>query len=118
MQHGAEHPDVALGMNNLGNVYRSMRQTELARSLYLRALAIRERLLGNDHPDVGTTLKNLAELYRDEGRDSAAQPLYQRAITILENAVGAGHPEVAETRASYVRLPAVRIAPAERPRDN
>ena len=101
--YGAEHPDVALGLNNLAGVYRAMNDPDGAEILYRRSLAIRERVLGGEHPDVGTTLKNLAGLYRDRGLHEKSEPLYRRAIRIAEKALGTTHPETIEIRAAYAR---------------
>jgi hypothetical protein len=74
-----------------------------AEPLYLKSLAIREKLLGAEHPDVATTLKNLAELYRASGRTDEAEPLYRRAVAIAEKVLGKEHPDTVEMRTGYVR---------------
>ena len=61
---GPDHPQVALGLNNLARLYRARGKYAEAEPLYKRALAINEKALGSDHPDLATTLNNLAELYR------------------------------------------------------
>ena len=75
--HGAEHPDVVLGLNNVATVNGGLGEFDRAETLHLRSLAIRETLLGRDHADVGTTLKNLAELYRGTGRTDEGQRLFE-----------------------------------------
>jgi hypothetical protein len=44
--------------------------------LYQRALAIREKALGNYHPYTATSLDSLASLYGRQGRYEEAEPLY------------------------------------------
>jgi hypothetical protein len=44
--------------------------------LYLQALELSKRLLGEDHPHVATSLNNLAGLYDSQGRYDQAEPLY------------------------------------------
>lgn len=100
-EHGIDHPDVALGMNNLGNVERALGNHTDAQTLFLKSLTIREKFLGKEHPDVGTTLKNLAELYREVGRNDEAAQLYHRAVIIVEKSLGPNHPAVSELRAGY-----------------
>ena len=48
----------------------------------MRALAIREKVLGPEHPDVATCLIYYAFLLRNTGRSNEAAPLEARARTI------------------------------------
>jgi tetratricopeptide (TPR) repeat protein len=50
-------------LNNLAGLYRLMGAYEKAKPLYLKALKIREKLLGEEHPNTATTYNNLAGLY-------------------------------------------------------
>ena len=59
---GAEHPDAALSLNNLGGLLRRQGDLAAARSYYERALAIFEARLGPDHPSTKIVRKNLAAL--------------------------------------------------------
>ena len=63
----------------------------------MRALAIREKTLGQDHPDVAKSLNGLAEVYRKQGKYAEAKMLDKRALAIFEKALGADHPDVADT---------------------
>jgi tetratricopeptide (TPR) repeat protein len=92
---GLEHPDVALSLNNLAELYQEMGNYQKAEPLYQRSLAIREKLLGLEHPDVALSLNNLAELYREMGNYQKAEPLYQRSLAIREKLLGKEHPSVA-----------------------
>ncbi len=92
---GAEHPTVAIWLNNLANLYRDQGRYEDAEPLYLRALSIDESTLGAEHPTVAIWLNNLANLYQDQGRYEDAEPLYLRALSISESTLGAEHPDVA-----------------------
>jgi CHAT domain-containing protein/Tfp pilus assembly protein PilF len=56
-----------------------------------RALAIREKILGNIHRDVATSLNNLGLLYKEQGNYQKAEPLYQRALAINEKLLGQEH---------------------------
>ena len=64
---GPDHPDVAVALNNLAELYRVQGRYADAEPLYKRALAIREKALGPDHPDVAQSLNNLAVLYDKPG---------------------------------------------------
>jgi tetratricopeptide (TPR) repeat protein len=55
---------------------------------FMRALAIREKVLGLEHPDTAISLSRLTSIYKDQGRYTEAEPLYQRALTIWEKAYG------------------------------
>ncbi len=93
--YGPNHPDVAIDLNNLAELYRDLGQYEEALPLCQRALKIREQVLGPNHPQVATSLNNLALLYKTQGQYGEALPLYQRALKIDEQAYGPNHPEVA-----------------------
>ena len=79
---GPEHPDLAINLNNLGNLYRAQGRYSEAEALSKRSLAIAEKALGPEHPDVGESLNNLAELYHAQGRYAEALPLMKRALVI------------------------------------
>ncbi len=68
-----------------------------AEAPWIRALAIREQVLGPHHPDVATSLNNLALLYRAQGKYAEAEPLFQRALAVWEKTLGPHHPHVAQS---------------------
>ena len=90
-EFGPNHPNVAMPLYNLAELYRAQGRTAEAEPLYKRSLAINEKALGKDHRHVGTSLNNLAELYRAQGRTAEAEPLYQRSLAILKKALGPAH---------------------------
>ena len=53
-----------------------------AEPLYVRSLAIREKVLGPEHPDVATSLNNLAELFSAQGNYADAEPFHRRSLEI------------------------------------
>ena len=69
----------------------------VARPLYERALAIREKVLGPEHPDIAASLNNLASLLGAQGDLAGAQALYERALAVSEKALGAEHPGTGNT---------------------
>ena len=79
----------------LGVYFHSRGDYANAQTYSGRALAIREKTLGQDHLDVGASLSNLAHLYRSQGRYEEAEPLYKRALAITEKELGPDHPYVA-----------------------
>jgi tetratricopeptide (TPR) repeat protein len=94
---GPDHPDVAVSLNNLAELYRAQGHYADAEPLHKRALAIREKALGPDHPGVAVSLNNLALLYQAQGRYADAERLHRRALTIREKALGPNHPDVAQS---------------------
>jgi tetratricopeptide (TPR) repeat protein/energy-coupling factor transporter ATP-binding protein EcfA2 len=92
---GPDHPEVAVNLNNLAELYQAQGRYAQAEPLYRRALAICEEALGPEHPSVATSLNNLAGLYYKQGKYAQAEPVYQRALAIWEKALGPDHPGVA-----------------------
>jgi tetratricopeptide (TPR) repeat protein len=50
--YGPDHPEVAMGLNNLANLLRDTNRLSEAEPLYRRALAIDEKSYGANHPNV------------------------------------------------------------------
>ncbi len=59
---GAEHPDTAASLNNMGTLLQAMGELAEARPYFARALAICEKVLGAEHPDTATSLNNMGAL--------------------------------------------------------
>jgi len=93
--NGPDHPNVAIRLNMLGELYENLGQKSQAESLFQRALEIDEKALGTNHPAVAISLNNLAVLYGSQGQYAQAEPLIRRALAIRELALGPDHPEVA-----------------------
>jgi tetratricopeptide (TPR) repeat protein len=75
-----------------------------AEPLYLEALDLRKRLLGDNHPDVATSLNNLAGLYESQGRYTEAEPLYLEALDLRKRLLGENHPNTKTCRNNLQRL--------------
>jgi hypothetical protein len=60
---GPDHPEVAVGCNNLGGLLQAVGDLVGARVQLERALRIAEAALGPDHPSVGTVRHNLTDLW-------------------------------------------------------
>jgi tetratricopeptide (TPR) repeat protein len=76
---GPNHPDVAVSLNNLAELYRAQGRYADAEALHKRALTIRVKALGPDHANVAISLNNLALLYDKQGRYTDAEPLYKHS---------------------------------------
>jgi len=101
---GTDHPDVAISLNNLAELYRAQGIYQAAEPLYKRSLAILEKALGSEHPNVATSLNNLAGLYESQGNYPSAEPLYKRSLAIREKVLGTEHPDVATSLNNLAEL--------------
>jgi tetratricopeptide (TPR) repeat protein len=94
-QYALVFPEAAQLLNTAASYLYDHAFYRQAESLYQRALAIREKVLGPEHPATAESLNSLAILYRTWGRYEQAEPLYQRALAIREKVLGPEHPNTA-----------------------
>ncbi|MGC1393533.1 MAG: tetratricopeptide repeat protein [Coleofasciculaceae cyanobacterium] len=87
--------DLATSLNNLAGLYKSQGRYTEAEPLYLQALELRQRLLGDNHPLVAQSFNNLAALYKSQGRYTEAEPLHLQALELTQRLLGDNHPLVA-----------------------
>ena len=80
---GADHPKVAIDLNNLASLLHDTNRLGEAEPLYRRALASDEKSFGSDHPNVARDLNNLATLLEDQGRWQEAVGLNEKAKPIM-----------------------------------
>ncbi len=101
---GADHPKVAIRLNNLASLLQATNRLGEAEPLMRRALAIDERSFGADHPNVAMDLNNLARLLQATNRLADAEPLMRRAVGILfkfTHRTGHEHPHLQVICANY-----------------
>lgn len=72
---GPEHPDVALSLNDLAQLYQAQGRYDEAEPLYERELTIAVKRLGPHHPTTRKVLHNLSAPLRAQGRDREADRL-------------------------------------------
>ncbi|MFH1278039.1 MAG: tetratricopeptide repeat protein [Candidatus Eisenbacteria bacterium] len=94
---GGSHPEVASGLNNLGNFYRQLGRYAEAEPLYRRALDIKTEAYGEVHPSTASTMNNCAVILEFMGRYAEAESLYQRALGVRIETLGREDPSVAST---------------------
>ena len=88
IRFGEDHPNVAIGLNNLGIDQLAVGDVAGATASHRRALEIREQALGPDHMMTGSSLTNLAEARLAAGELEAARAGFARALPVLEAGLG------------------------------
>ena len=88
----------------MAGLYSSQGRYEEAEPLYIQALDMRKKLLGEEHPDVATSLNNLAGLYFSQGRYEEAEPLYIQSLDMRKKLLGEEHPYTQGTQRDYQTL--------------
>lgn len=78
--------------NSLGALYFRQVSMLKAETMYLRALAEKETILGQDHSSTLITANNLGLLYKSQGRTREAEAMSLKALVGLEKAAGPNHP--------------------------
>ena len=63
---GDEHSDVATSLNNLALLYFSQGRYEEAEPLYIQALDMRKKLLGEEHPYTQETQRDYQTLLENK----------------------------------------------------
>ncbi|XP_068633114.1 amyloid protein-binding protein 2 [Battus philenor] len=80
---GEKNVQTAKHYGNLGRLYQSMQKFQDAELMHLKAIAIKEELLGAEDYEVGLSVGHLASLYNYHmNMHSAAEKLYLRSIAI------------------------------------
>ena len=92
---GAEHLDVAVFAQSLGEIYLAAGDYANAESALRRTLAIREKVLGAEHQATAQVLFHLGNLYTKTGTFREAEPYFRRSLAICEKVLGAQHTDTA-----------------------
>ena len=96
--------DIGWSFTGLGQFYMGQGLYAQAEPVYLQALELFQRLLGDNHLSVANTLNNLAELYRSQGRYSEAEPVYLQALELGQRNLGENHSLVATSLNNLAEL--------------
>ena len=102
--YGADHPNVAIDLNNLAASLQATNRLGEAEPLMRRALVIDEASYGADHPNVAIDLNNLAASLQATNRLGEAEPLMRRALAIFEKSLGTDHPNTALVRENLAAI--------------
>ncbi|PSN31061.1 Amyloid protein-binding protein 2 [Blattella germanica] len=80
---GEKNVQTAKHFGNLGRLYQSMKKFQEAETMHLKAIAIKEELLGAEDYEVGLSIGHLASLYNYHmKKHKKAEQLYLRSIAI------------------------------------
>lgn len=83
MAFGEMNVQTAKHYGNLGRLYQSMQKYQDAEKMHLKAISIKEELLGPEDYEVGLSIGHLASLYNYHmNQHAAAEKLYFRSISI------------------------------------
>ena len=97
---GPEHYEVASNLHNVAAVLCSRGDLDEAERLYMRALTIKEMLLGTVSPEAALTRNNLGALLSRKGRPKEAAAMLQSAVETLQSRLAPDHPHLAFARAN------------------
>lgn len=95
--YGANHPVVAVCVNNLGLVLLELGDFKAAHAHFKRALEISRKTLPPGHLTIATRLNNLGAALYGLGDFEGARAHLEQAIKIKKGALGPNHPDVAHS---------------------
>lgn len=81
--YGAEHPEVAVSLNDLGNFYYKTGCGKEAEQCFLQSGEMCERLYGKEHPAVTECLNNLGMLFLEMRNQEKAEQCLSKSYEIF-----------------------------------
>src|SRR4030095_16437331 len=94
---GPEHPDVAMGLMNLGLILGQLGRLDEAEADERAALAVREKVLCHEHPDIVITLFNLGSIQFKQKKFAEARTTAEQALALSRKLHGEEHPDPADS---------------------
>ena len=101
---GDYHPEVAMNLNNIAQIYSQFGKFEKALPFQEKAMVAYKNSLGDEHLDFATSINNLALLYFEMGQYEKALPLNELALKTYKIALGDVHPDVAMSLNNLAQL--------------
>lgn len=95
---GADHPETANSLNNLGSLYIAVSDLKNARVCFEKAIEIRKKRLGELHKDTANSLNNLAMLEYRENNVTRALMLMKAAHSAYLRVLGPDHPRTRDSQ--------------------
>jgi tetratricopeptide (TPR) repeat protein/tRNA A-37 threonylcarbamoyl transferase component Bud32 len=112
--HGQKHEDVALALDDLGNILKDQsigspvsldrQKAAQAEATFREALAMQRKLLGSENRELARTELDLAVLLGHEAKLDEAETLTREALAMQKKLLGPEHPDVAETMQALANL--------------
>jgi len=99
-----ENAEMAESLDNLGTALVATGDKKKALGMKLRALVIRQQVLGPADEDTGVSLSNIAWLYEGLNDEKQAMALREKALAVFKQALGPDHPYSMIQRDSLARL--------------
>jgi len=98
--YGPKHPNLAMTIGSIGNVYKSQELWEKALAEYEVAHELLELALGTSkHPDIASSLNNMGlVLSQLPGREAEALEKYRASCESFEESLGSEHPHCGSCR--------------------
>ncbi len=98
--YGPKHPNLAITIGSIGNVYKTQELWEKALIEYEVAHELLESAIGTkDHPDVASSYNNIGLVMSQmPGRETEALEKYRAACESFGKSLGAEHPHVGSCR--------------------
>lgn len=94
---GKKHFDVAVSLNNLGEIYYEQALYDDAEGYFLDAINLYRELVGEEHANTANAINNLALVYQDRRRYEEAKSLFLRALKIRKKVLDENHAEIADS---------------------
>ncbi|CAF5224546.1 unnamed protein product, partial [Rotaria magnacalcarata] len=95
--YGEEHTDVAMRLDNMGNVYQDEKKYSKALEYHKKALQIREKHLPVGHSDVGVSHNNAVNAYVCLDENDSALKHYELALKANNKSLHSCHAHVIMT---------------------
>jgi len=103
-ERGADHPETATSLMNLGTVEVALGNFARGEELELRALEIRKKSAGVPSVAVAFSFENLGWLYQKQKRYEKAERYYRDGLAAFEATLGPDHPSTAACRKYLVGM--------------
>ena len=95
---GAQHPDVAITINNLGILMKDMGDFSESEKYFEEALSLRKEVLGDNHVNTAISKFSYADLFLKSSRPDAALTLLEEALITFSEHLPSDHSFIARTR--------------------
>ena len=95
----SEHQNQNIGTlaHRLGHCIEEMGDYQLAASIYVHAIKIRKKLLGDEHVDVALTTNNLGAVYQKAGLSKKSEELFREVLAMRRNLLKPSDPDLAQS---------------------